>query len=58
MSKADKIVFVCRECGRESSKWLGKCPDCQAWNSFFEMDVQKAVVTSRAAGPSGGTRRQ
>ena len=38
----NKTVFVCSECGNESSKWLGKCPACQAWNSFYE---QKVVET-------------
>jgi DNA repair protein RadA/Sms len=54
VSKTDKsgrVVYVCRECGRESSKWLGRCPDCQAWNSFFEMNAQAAVTASRAAAP-------
>ncbi|NLV21338.1 MAG: hypothetical protein GXY49_05070, partial [Syntrophomonadaceae bacterium] len=23
--------FVCRDCGFESAKWLGKCPGCGAW---------------------------
>lgn len=32
-------VFVCNECGYESSKWLGKCPACNSWNSFFEQKV-------------------
>jgi DNA repair protein RadA/Sms len=31
-----KIVYVCRECGKESPKWVGRCPDCQAWNTFAE----------------------
>jgi len=31
-----KIVFVCQQCGKESPKWLGHCPDCQAWNTFVE----------------------
>ena len=26
--------YVCRECGYESSRWLGKCPNCDSWNSF------------------------
>ncbi len=32
----NKPIFVCRECGYESNKWLGKCPSCGAWNSFVE----------------------
>ena len=37
--KGHKIIFVCRECGTTSPKWLGKCPDCQSWNSFDEETV-------------------
>lgn len=35
MSKI-KTVFQCQACGYSSPKWLGKCPDCGAWNSFSE----------------------
>ncbi len=28
--------FVCQQCGRESIKWLGHCPDCEGWNTFVE----------------------
>lgn len=35
MSKI-KTVFVCQECGHTSTKWLGKCPSCLAWNSLVE----------------------
>lgn len=34
--KKEAIIFVCSECGHTSSKWLGRCPDCGSWNSFFE----------------------
>ncbi len=34
--KAPKTMYVCTECGNTSAKWLGKCPDCGAWNSFEE----------------------
>lgn len=37
-----KTVFVCSECGNESTKWLGKCPACNSWNTFYE---QKIVET-------------
>ena len=39
--KGQKIVFVCRECGCTNFKWLGKCPDCGAWNSFDEEIVSE-----------------
>ena len=35
MSKI-KTVFQCQACGYTSPKWMGKCPDCGAWNSFAE----------------------
>ena len=33
--------FVCSECGYESSKWLGRCPGCSAWNSLIEEIVNQ-----------------
>ena len=39
VKSSSKLVYVCRECGKESSKWYGRCPDCQAWNSFSEMKM-------------------
>lgn len=40
MSKS-KVLYICQECGYESSKWLGKCPSCNGWNSFVEELVEK-----------------
>ena len=34
--KNQQTVYICRECGHNSSKWLGKCPECDSWNSFDE----------------------
>lgn len=31
-----RSIFVCSECGFESPKWLGRCPDCDNWNTFAE----------------------
>jgi DNA repair protein RadA/Sms len=31
-----RTVFACQACGFESSKWLGRCPDCGEWNSMVE----------------------
>lgn len=38
-----KSVFVCSDCGYEAPKWLGKCPACGSWNTFYE---EKLQVTS------------
>ena len=36
MAKKAVAVFSCTECGGQSNKWLGRCPDCNAWNTFIE----------------------
>lgn len=46
MAKA-KTIFVCNECGNESPKWLGKCPACNCWNTFYEQKIQKYTETSK-----------
>jgi DNA repair protein RadA/Sms len=33
-----KTIFACQTCGYQSPKWLGRCPDCNSWNSFVEED--------------------
>lgn len=35
----DKIVYVCDNCGQESTKWIGKCPQCGEWNTFKELRI-------------------
>jgi DNA repair protein RadA/Sms len=41
---------MCRECGRESARWLGRCPACNAWNTFVEQTVS-AEPAARSVGP-------
>ncbi len=36
-----KTKYVCQECGYENSKWLGKCPECNKWNTFVEEIEEK-----------------
>ena len=43
MAKPAKTIFVCNECGYESVKWLGKCPACNSWNTFFEQKIEKVT---------------
>ena len=52
MSKA-KTVFQCQSCGSSSPKWLGKCPDCGAWNSFSEERQSPKSLKSIVDGNSG-----
>jgi DNA repair protein RadA/Sms len=44
-----KTVFACQECGAQAQKWLGRCPDCGAWNSMVEeRPVPEAIVAGAA----------
>ncbi len=43
---ATRTMYVCRQCGSESPKWQGRCPDCGEWNSFTEISVSNAVSVS------------
>lgn len=36
-----KTVFFCKECGAQSSSWIGKCPQCGAWNSYIEEVIER-----------------
>lgn len=47
-----KSVFICQECGYESSGWLGKCPACDQWNTFVEELQESASRASSAVGTS------
>jgi DNA repair protein RadA/Sms len=53
-----KTVYACQQCGAQSPKWVGRCPDCSAWNSFAEETFEKpdklAASRKGAAAPLGG----
>ena len=48
MAKA-KSVYVCNQCGYETARWMGKCPECGSWNSFTE--------ETRAAAPEPAEKK-
>ncbi len=54
MAKSDKadarLVFVCQQCGKESLKWQGRCPNCQQWNTFIETTLSAVSRPAAAAG--------
>ena len=43
-----KTYYFCRECGYQSSSWLGRCPECGKWNTFDE-EVVAPVATTAAS---------
>ncbi len=46
MAAKTKTVYVCSECGAESPKWLGRCPQCGEWNTYQEEHI---VVDKKAS---------
>ncbi|MGB8908402.1 MAG: DNA repair protein RadA [Candidatus Cybelea sp.] len=44
-----RAIYFCSACGFESPRWLGRCPQCEAWNSFDERPLK--VVTRAGAAP-------
>lgn len=47
-------IFFCQSCGYESSKWMGQCPGCKAWNTMVEETVDRSELKN----VGGITRRQ
>lgn len=45
----EKTVYVCGECGYETPRWMGKCPQCGSWNTIVE---EERVTMKRTAAPS------
>lgn len=55
MSKT-KTTYFCQNCGAQSSKWIGKCPSCNEWNTYVEEIVQKGN-DSKTPGISTSSQR-
>jgi len=45
----DRTAFVCQQCGYQTVRWMGKCPDCGAWGSLLE---ERAAARAAAAAPA------
>jgi len=57
MDKSEKrmrTLFACTQCGAQSPKWLGRCPECSAWNSFQEETVAVGIGAASLGASSGG----
>ncbi|WP_251966502.1 DNA repair protein RadA [Parabacteroides sp. AD58] len=52
-----KTVYVCSNCGADSPKWLGKCPNCGEWNTYVEEVVTKETPAAKRPVPSGLSER-
>jgi DNA repair protein RadA/Sms len=47
-----RTIFICQQCGKESLKWLGRCPNCQQWNSFAETAVTTPDASFHTISPA------
>ncbi len=48
MKKSKTItLYVCQNCGNSSPRWLGKCPECESWNTYVEEQQEKPNKLSR-----------
>ena len=52
------VKYFCKNCGHQASKWLGKCPSCEAWNSFTEEVVQKSSGATKIWSKQNGVATQ
>jgi DNA repair protein RadA/Sms len=56
-AKGTRAIFACQDCGNQSSKWLGRCPECGNWNTYVEEQVRQdprpaRPGSARATGPA------
>ena len=47
MAKKNSTIFACSECGEQTSKWFGKCPACDAWNTMVEENYTPPVAKEK-----------
>src|SRR5436190_16431868 len=57
VDKAPRTAFVCQQCGRAASRWLGQCPGCGAWNALVEEAVRETRARETRTGASAATPR-
>src|SRR5579863_4771945 len=43
-----KTTFFCQNCGAQSTKWVGKCPNCGEWNTYVEEVIKKEKSDKQA----------
>lgn len=50
------MAYTCTECGHSNPKWLGRCPQCQAWGTFEETGPAASTVRTKAKAAPAGRR--
>ena len=54
--KTPRTLFVCQNCGAQEQKWLGRCPDCNGWNSMVEEEIRPVSTPAVHTRYDVGTR--
>jgi DNA repair protein RadA/Sms len=49
LAKKKSTMFECQHCGEQSVRWLGKCPSCGGWDSFYELKTDEIEVSKKIA---------
>src|SRR4030042_1218253 len=44
-----KIFFICQSCGNESPRWVGRCPECNEWNTYAEKAISSASAAKKTS---------
>ena len=57
MAKSARPGYRCGECGHTEAKWVGRCPECQAWGTIEEIGVPRAALAKITAGVPGAPAR-
>lgn len=52
-----KTLFECQHCGFTSAKWMGKCPNCGAWDSLIELNEQQQEVLKQSSKATTATSK-
>ena len=52
----DKSIYICSECGGTTPRWLGKCPNCDAWNTLVE-SIEEGASKNRFGSGNGNASR-
>ena len=55
MTKKVQSAFFCQNCGTQSPKWLGKCPQCNEWNTYVEEVIKRDEKTKSWSGKNSKT---
>ncbi|MFC1568610.1 DNA repair protein RadA [bacterium] len=53
-----RTVYICQSCGHETYRWMGKCPDCDGWNTFTEEIVESSKKASKKTLKTGNKPQQ